>query len=110
MTTVHRPEIAVSLHSSVAVTCRGAPLSPTQESGARIAGCATAAVEAQPIGSINGRREYAVGCKDNYDFCTAAENKVCPQGYSYISYSDQVPIVSRNQTWDFQFVCKSSRE
>ena len=71
-------------------------------------GCA-ATVKAQPTGIVDGRQEYSVVCSDNYDLCIAAENKICPQGHSDLSYSDQVPMVNGHRTWDFEFVCKSLR-
>ena len=77
--------------------------------GALGTGCA-ATVKAQPGGIVDGRQEYSVVCRDNYDLCIAAENKVCPQGHRDLSYSDQVPTVNGPQTWDFEFVCKSPRQ
>ncbi len=77
--------------------------------GALGAGC-TNIVRARPIRVADGRQVYSVVCRDNYELCMAAENKVCPRGHSDLGYSDQVPIVNGNRTWDFEFVCKSPRQ
>jgi hypothetical protein len=71
------------------------------------AGC-SAPVKVRSVRAADGRQEYSVVCRDSYDLCAAAENKVCPQGHSDLSYSDQVPFVDGHQTWDYEFVCKAS--
>jgi hypothetical protein len=71
------------------------------------AGC-SAPVKVSSVRTADGRQEYSVVCRDNYNLCVAAENKVCPQGHSDLSYSDQVPFVDGHLRWDHEFVCKSS--
>ena len=75
--------------------------------GGTLGGGCTSAVRARPIGIADGRQAYSVVCTDNYDLCTAAEDKACPRGHRDLSYSDQVPVVHGHRTWEFEFVCKS---